>query len=48
MVANELVATDAAVSSGFIKVGGVTVEVQDHVTGALLDGGVGVGLSIIQ
>ena len=34
-VANEIVATDAAASSGFGKVGGVTVEVQDHVTGVI-------------
>ena len=29
-VAKEIVATDAAASAGFRKVGGVTLEVQDH------------------
>ena len=47
LVSKELVATYAAVRSGFGKVGGVTVEVQDHVTGAVSDGGVRVGRSII-
>ena len=41
-------ATNTAASAGFRKVGVVTVEVQDHVTGAVADGGVGVGRSIIQ
>ena len=48
MVANEVVATYAATSARFRKVGGITVEVQDHVTGSVADGGVGVGRSIIQ
>ena len=48
LVAKEIVATDTAASSGFGKLGGVTVEVQDHVTGAILDGGVRVGRSIIE
>ena len=48
LVAKEIVATDAVASAGFVKVGGVTVEVQDHVTGALSDGGVRVGRSIIE
>ena len=47
-VAKEIVATNAAASSGFGKVGGVTVEVQDHVTGAISYGGVWVGRSIIE
>ena len=41
-------ATDADTSAGFGKVGGVTVEVQDHVTGVISDGGVWVGRSIIE
>ena len=44
----EIVATDAATSAGFLKVGGVTVEVQDHVTGVISDGGVWVGRRIIE
>ena len=47
-VAKKILATDAAASAGFGKVGGVTVEVQDHVTGAISDGGVWVGRSIIE
>ena len=47
-VAKEIVATNAVASSGFGKVVGVTVEVQDHVTGAISDGGVWVGRSIIE
>ena len=47
LVAKEVVATYAATSAGIGKVGGVTVEVQDHVTGAVADSGVGVGRSII-
>ena len=47
LVSKEVVATYAVASSGFVKVGGVTVELQDHVTGAVADGGVGVGCSII-
>ena len=43
----EIVATNAAVSVGFGKVGGVTVEVQDHVNVNISDGGVWVGRSII-
>ena len=46
--AKEIVATNAAARAEFGKVGGVTVEVQDHVTGAILDGGVWVGRSIIE
>ena len=41
-------ATDAAARAGFGKVGGITVEVQDHVTGAVSDGGVRVGRRIIE
>ena len=41
-------ATDAATSAGFGNVGSVTVEVQDHVTGTISDGGVWVGHSIIE
>ena len=41
-------ATEAAAGAGFGKVGGVTVEVQAHVTGAVSDGGVQVGRSIIE
>ena len=48
MVTKEVVATYAAVSAEFGKLGGVTVEVQDHVTGAVADGVVGVGRSIIE
>ena len=47
-VAKEIVTTDAAASTGFGKVGGVTVEVQDHVTGVISDGGVWVGRRIIE
>ena len=47
LVAKEIVVTNAAASAGFGNVGGVTVEVQDHVTGAVADGGIGVGHSII-
>ena len=47
-VAKEIVATDADASAGFVKVGGVTVEVQDHVTGAISDGGIWVGRRIIE
>ena len=39
--------TYAAASAGFGKVGGVTVEVQDHGTGSIADVRVGVGRSII-
>ena len=46
--AKGIVATDVAASAGFGKVGGVTVEVQDHVTGAISDGGVWLGRSIIE
>ena len=46
--AKEIVATYMAASSGFGKVVGVNVEVQDHVNGAILDGGVWVGRSIIE
>ena len=46
--AKEIVATNAAASAGFRKVGGVTVEVQDHVPGAISDGGVWVECSIIE
>ena len=48
LVSKEIVATDSAASSVFGKVGGVTVEVQDHVTGAVLDCGARVGRSIIE
>ena len=48
LVNKELVATYAAASAGFGKVGGVTVELQYHVTGAVADGGVGVGRSIFE
>ena len=47
-VAKEIVDTDAAVSTGFGKVGGITVEVQYHVTGVISDGGVWVGRRIIE
>ena len=47
LVAKEVVATYAAASAGFGKVGVVTVDVQDHVTGTVLDGGFGVGCSLI-
>ena len=43
-----MVATDAAASARFGKVGGVTLEVQDHITGVILDGGVWVGRRIIE
>ena len=46
--AQEIVATNAAAIAGFGNVGGVTVEVQYHVTGDILDGGVWVGRSIIE
>ena len=48
LVAKEIVAIDATASSGFGKVGGVTVEVQDHVTGAVSYGVVWVGRSIMD
>ena len=48
LVADVLVPTYVAASAGLGKVGGVNVEVQDHVTGAVADGGVGVGRSIIE
>ena len=48
LVAKEIVATDTAASAGFRKVGDFTVEVQDHVPGAISDGGVRVGRSIIE
>ena len=48
LVAKEILATNAAASAGFGKVGGVNLEVQDHVTGAVSDGGVRVGRSIIE
>ena len=48
LVSKELVATYAAVRSGFGKVGGVTVEVQDNVTGSVAYGGVGMGRRIIK
>ena len=47
-VAKEIVATNAAASARFRKVGDVTVEVQDHVTGVISDGGVWVGRRIIE
>ena len=47
-VPKEIVSTDAAASARFGKVRGVTVEVQDHFTGAISDGGVWVGRSIIE
>ena len=47
-VAKEIVSTDAAASAWLGNLGGVTVEVQDHVTGAISDGGVWVGRSIIE
>ena len=47
-VAKEIVATNAAASAKFGNVVGVTVEVQDHVTSAISDGGVWVGRSILQ
>ena len=47
-VAKEIVATYAAACARFRKVGGVTVEVKDHVTGAISNGGVWVGRRIIE
>ena len=44
----EIVATDAAASARFGKLGGIIVEVQDHVTVIISDGGVWVGRSIIE
>ena len=46
--AKVIVANDADASARFRKVGGVTVEVQDHVTGAISDDGVWVGRRIIE
>ena len=46
--AKEIVATNTAASARFGKVGGTTVEVQDHVTRAISDGVVWVGRSIIE
>ena len=48
LVVKEILATDTTASAGFRKVGGVTVEVQDHVTGSISDGGVWVGISIFE
>ena len=48
LVVKGVVGTYAAASAGFVKVGGLTVEVQDLVTGAVADGGGGVGCRIIQ
>ena len=48
LVAKEIVASDAAASAGFGKLGGVNVEVQDHVTGSISYDGVWVGRSIIE
>ena len=48
LVAKEIVVTDAAASAVFGKVGVITVEVQDHVTGAISDVGVWVGHSIFE
>ena len=47
LVAKEVVATYAAANAGFGKLGSVNVEVQDYVTGAVADGGVGVERRII-
>ena len=47
MVVKEVVATYAAANAGCGKVGGVNVEVQDYVTGAVAGGGVGVERRII-
>ena len=47
-VSKEIVVTDAAAIAGFGKVGDVTVEVQDHATGVISDGGVWVGCRIIE
>ena len=44
----EIVATDVAASAGFGKVGGITVEVQVHVTDAISGSGVWVGRHIIE
>ena len=48
VVSKEIVATDMAASSGLLKVGGVTMEVQDHITGVISDGGVWVVWRIIE
>ena len=48
LVAKEVVDTNVYASSGFGQVVGVIVEHQDHVTGYVDDGGVGVGCSIIE
>ena len=48
VVAKKIVATNAAASAGILKVGGITREVQDHVTGVILDVGVCVGRRIIE
>ena len=48
LVAKQVVATGASASAGFGNVEGVTVEVQVHVTGAVADGGVGVGRCITE
>ena len=47
-VAKEIVATNAAASAGILKEGGITMEVQDHVTGVISDGGVWVGRRVIE
>ena len=47
LVSKELLTTYMAASAGFGKIGGVTVEVQDHVAIAVADGVVGVSRSII-
>ena len=46
--AHEMVSTRAAAGSRFGEVGGVAVNVEDHVTGGIPDGGVGVRGGVIE
>ena len=47
-VTQEIVSTSAAAGSRFGEVGGVAVNVEDHVTGGIPDGGTGVRGGVIE
>ena len=47
-VSQEIVPTRAAASSRFGEVGGVAVYVEDHITGCILDRGVGVRGGVVE
>ena len=44
----EVVSTSSAAGSRFVEVGGVAVNVEDHVTGSIPDGGTGVRGGVIE